>query len=175
MPQAVSLFRDAEDVPDTSRSMVLLATTSDAAGRALQKLLELRGFDVRPVETARDAREAILRDRPDAAIVDLAMPRSMGLDIVAAMPMPAPVLMLAKAGNGWSELERLRPRSRLVPRPCSLMLLIESLEEMLRNAAKVGWGRGHQLSSCPETEENTADELDARVRMQRFRGPLAQW
>jgi DNA-binding response OmpR family regulator len=110
---------------------VLLVAGRTGAGSALRNLLRLRGFDVRVAETAREARDAILHERPQAAIVDLDLPRGAGLDTVAALPLPAPVLMLTPSKDRWRQLERLRPRSRVVEKPCSLVLVIESLADML--------------------------------------------
>jgi DNA-binding response OmpR family regulator len=113
------------------RPLVLVVQGDQLMGRALGKLLRLRGFDVTAPSTATDVRGLICRDQPSAAIVDLGLPRHAAVDVVASMPRSAPVLMLSRSGRDGHELERLRPRSRLVPKPCSLVLLIETLEGML--------------------------------------------
>ena len=50
------------------------------------------------------------------------------------MPSRVPVIMFTEDARASAELERLRPRTRFVAKPYSLLLLIEALEEMLAAA-----------------------------------------
>jgi hypothetical protein len=52
------------------------------------------------------------------------------------MPPGTPVIIFSAAPFESAELERLRPRTRVVQKPYSLLLLIEILQEML--AARAG-------------------------------------
>ena len=77
---------------------------------------------------------AIQRYRPAAAIIDLRLERGSGRDVVIAMPASAPVIIFSGVPEESAELERLRPRTRLVRKPYSLTMLVEALREMLDNA-----------------------------------------
>ena len=65
-----------------------------------------------------------------AAIVDLRLARGSGRDVVVSMPAGTPVIIFS-ASSESAELERLRPRTRLVQKPYSLTMLVESLKEMI--------------------------------------------
>ena len=69
-----------------------------------------------------------------AAVVDLRLRRGSGRDVVAAAPADIPVIIFSGVPSESAELERLRPRTRLIEKPYSLVLLVETLEEMLAEA-----------------------------------------
>ena len=48
-----------------------------------------------------------------------------------ATPADVPVIIFSGVPSESAELERLRPRTRLIEKPYSLVLLVETLEEML--------------------------------------------
>jgi hypothetical protein len=54
------------------------------------------------------------------------------------MPANVPVIIFSGVPSESAELERLRPRTRLVQKPYSLVLLVEALQEMI--AARNGHG-----------------------------------
>ena len=116
---------------------MLVVEDDERLRQPLEKFLRLRGFEVWPASTAVDALDAIRLERPAAAIVDLNLPRNCGVDVVASMPPGAPVIMLSGGRCEWQELERLRPRSRIVAKPCSLVILIDLLKEMLASTGLV--------------------------------------
>ena len=93
-------------------------------------------FRVVTAETADEGIDAIRLHRPDAAIVDLRLARGSGRDVVISMPAGTPVIIFSGVPSESAELERLRPRTRLVQKPYSLVLLIEGLREMLATTAQ---------------------------------------
>jgi DNA-binding response OmpR family regulator len=99
--------------------------------RPLQKFLQIHHFDVTTAETADEALDAIRVFKPEAAIVDLRLARGSGRDVVVSMPPEVPVIIFSGVPMESSELERLRPKTRLIVKPFSLVLLVEALEEML--------------------------------------------
>lgn len=111
--------------------LVLLADGDPGVRDPLQKFLELHHFRVVTADTAGSAIEAIHQHRPAAAIVDLRLTRGSGRDVVVSMPAAAPVIIFSGVPAESAELERLRPRTRLVTKPYSLTMLVESLGEML--------------------------------------------
>ena len=113
--------------------IVLVVEDDHGVRRPLEKFLEMHQFKVVTAETADEAIDAIRRHRPDAAIVDLRLARGSGRDVVISMPAGTPVIIFSGVPSESAELERLRPRTRLVQKPYSLLMLVESLREMLSN------------------------------------------
>jgi hypothetical protein len=51
--------------------------------------------------------------------------------VVSAAPADVPVIIFSGVPSESAELERVRPRTRLIEKPYSLVLLVETLEQML--------------------------------------------
>jgi two-component system, repressor protein LuxO len=115
---------------------VVLVVEDDYGVRVpLEKFLEMNQFKVFTAETAEEALDAIRRHKPHAAIVDLRLARGSGRDVVISMPAGTPVIIFSGLPTESAELERLRPRTRLVQKPYSLVLLVDILRDMLAKAA----------------------------------------
>jgi DNA-binding response OmpR family regulator len=121
-----------------ARHTVLVVEDDSGVRRPLEKFLEMKNFKVVSAETADEAIDAITRHRPSAAIIDLRLARGSGRDVVVSMPANVPVIIFSGVPSESAELERLRPRTRLVQKPYSLVLLVEALQEMI--AARNGHG-----------------------------------
>jgi DNA-binding response OmpR family regulator len=91
----------------------------------------MHGFSVVTAETSDEGLEALGKNRLVAAVVDLRLKRGSGRDVVVATPAEVPVIIFSGVPSESAELERLRPRTRLIEKPYSLVLLVETLEEML--------------------------------------------
>jgi DNA-binding response OmpR family regulator len=119
----------------TPASPVVLVVEDDhGVRRPLEKFLRMHDFNVVTAETADDAIDMIQLHRPIAAIVDLRLARGSGRDVVVSMPAGTPVIIFSGVPSESAELERLRPRTRLVPKPYSLTMLVEALKEMINSA-----------------------------------------
>jgi DNA-binding response OmpR family regulator len=116
--------------------LVLLVEDDHGVRGPLEKFLELHNFKVITADTSDAAIDAIHQHRPAAAIVDLRLARGSGRDVVISMPAGTPVIIFSGVPSESAELERLRPRTRLVRKPYSLTMLVESLREMLVNARR---------------------------------------
>ncbi len=114
--------------------LVLVVEDDHGVRRPLEKFLQMREFRVVTAETADEAIDAIHLHHPHAAIVDLRLARGNGRDVVVSMPAGTPVIIFSGVPAESAELERLRPRTRLVQKPYSLLMLVESLREMLAAA-----------------------------------------
>jgi DNA-binding response OmpR family regulator len=114
--------------------LVLVVEDDVSVRRPLVKFLEMHGFSVVTAETADEGLEALRKQRLTAAVVDLRLRRGSGRDVVSAAPAEIPVIIFSGVPSESSELERLRPRTRLIEKPYSLVLLVETLEEMLAEA-----------------------------------------
>ncbi|HEV3217277.1 MAG TPA: response regulator [Vicinamibacterales bacterium] len=111
---------------------VLVVEDDEGVRRPLEKFLEMSQFKVVSAETADEAMDAIRVHQPHAAIIDLRLARGSGRDVVISMPAGTPVIIFSGVPAESAELERLRPRTRLVQKPYSLVMLVESLREMLK-------------------------------------------
>ena len=114
--------------------VVLVVEDDHAVRLPLEKFLQLHQFTVVTAETTDEGIEAIRRHRPEAAIIDLRLARGSGRDVVVSMPAGTPVIIFSGVPSESAELERLRPRTRLIPKPYSLLMLVETLREMLAAA-----------------------------------------
>ena len=111
--------------------LVLVVEDDVSVRRPLVKFLEMHGFSVITAETSDEGLDALKQHRFVAAVIDLRLRRGSGRDVVTAVPAEVPVIIFSGVPSESSELERLRPRTRLIEKPYSLVLLVETLEEML--------------------------------------------
>ena len=111
--------------------LVLVVEDDVSVRRPLVKFLEMRGFAVVTAETSDEGVDAMRKHRLVAAVIDLRLRRGSGREVVAATPANVPVIIFSGVPSESAELERLRPRTRLIEKPYSLVLLVETLEEML--------------------------------------------
>ena len=111
--------------------LVLVVEDDVSVRRPLVKFLEMHGFVVVTAETADEGTDALKNNRVLAAVIDLRLRRGSGRDVVISTPADVPVIIFSGVPSESAELERLRPRTRLIEKPYSLVLLVETLEEML--------------------------------------------
>jgi DNA-binding response OmpR family regulator len=115
---------------------VLVVEDDVSVRRPLVKFLEMHGFTVVAAETADEGRDALRTQRIIAAVVDLRLKRGTGIDVVAVAPPDMPVIIFSGLPSESAELEHVRPKTRLIEKPFSLVLLVEALEEMLAEGKK---------------------------------------
>jgi DNA-binding response OmpR family regulator len=111
--------------------LVLVVEDDVSVRRPLVKFLEMHGFSVVTAETSDEGLDALKKHQLVAAVVDLRLKRGSGRDVVAAAPADMPVIIFSGVPSESAELERLRPKTRLIEKPYSLVLLVETLQEML--------------------------------------------
>ncbi len=116
--------------------LVLVVEDDVSVRRPLVKFLEMHGFSVVTAETADEGLDALRKNRVVAAVVDLRLRRGSGRDVVGSTPADVPVIIFSGVPSESAELERLRARTRLIEKPYSLVLLVETLEEMLSEASQ---------------------------------------
>ena len=114
---------------------VLVLEDDPSVRRPLVKFLELRGFSVVTADTADEGLEILRKQQPVAAVIDLRLERGSGRDVIASTPSNIPVIIFSGVPSESGDLERLRPRTRLIEKPYSLVQLVETLEEMIEKAA----------------------------------------
>ena len=114
--------------------LVLVVEDDLSVRRPLVKFLEMHGFAVVTAETADEGLDAVKKNRLVAAVVDLRLKKGSGRDVVVSTPTEIPVIIFSGVPSESAELERIRARTRLIEKPYSLVLLVETLEEMLADA-----------------------------------------
>ena len=120
---------------------VILVVEDDGAVRApLVKFLQMRQYVVVAVETADEGVAAIASHKPSAALVDLNLRTGSGRDVLAAMPAETPVIIFSGLRVEVTEFES-RPRTIIVPKPYSLITLMDTLQDMLESGAGGRFGR----------------------------------
>jgi DNA-binding response OmpR family regulator len=114
--------------------LILLVEDEAKFREPLEHLLRQRSYDVIAADAVDTALEALHGRRPDAAIVDLNLRHGSGRDVIVRVPSTAPVIIFSGMRSASGELERLRPRTRLVEKPASLTWLLDTMEEMISDA-----------------------------------------
>ena len=143
--RAISLVCSQDDNPDVVRetSPVVLVVEDDSAVRQpLVKFLQMRQYTVVTAETADEGLDAIKTHRPAAAIVDLRLRRGSGREVVVSAPPEVPVIIFSGLRSESADLETIRPNTRLVEKPYSLVMLMDTLEDMLEQSRGNGSGFG---------------------------------
>ena len=116
---------------------VLVVEDDPGIRQPLVQFLRMRDYDVVCAETAREGVALLRSHKPDAAIVDLHLREGSGRDVIVKVPARVPVIIFSGMRSESSELQRLRPRTRMVEKPYSLTMLVEQLEEMLTGSQNV--------------------------------------
>ncbi len=111
--------------------VVLLVEDEPGIRKPLEQFLRMRDYAVVCADTVQDALHLLRLHPPDAAIVDLCLKEGSGRDVVVQIPPKVPVIIFSGMRAESCQLERLRPRTRIVEKPYSLTMLLEQLEEML--------------------------------------------
>ena len=117
--------------------LVLVVEDEPGIRQPLEQFLQLRGYEVLGADRVEDALGLLRHHRPDAAIVDLRLKGGSGRDVIVKIPPRVPVIIFSGMRSESSQLERLRPRTRIVEKPYSLTMLLEQLEEMLTRSQNV--------------------------------------
>ncbi len=122
---------------DCASGLILVVEDERSLREPLEHLLRLRHFRVISADTADDALDLLRQQKVDAAIVDLNLKRGSGRDVIVRMPAKTPVIIFSGTVAQSGELERIRPRTRLVEKGCSLTWLIDTLDDMLASARQL--------------------------------------
>ncbi len=146
LPIALALSPSEDDNNAVVRevSPVVLVVEDDSAVRQpLVKFLQMRQYTVVTAETADEGLDAIKTHRPAAAIIDLRLRRGSGREVVVSTPPGIPVIIFSGLRSESADLETLRPNTRLVEKPYSLVMLMDTLEDMIEESKgnQSGFGR----------------------------------
>lgn len=136
-------YDDNSDVVREVSPVILVVEDDSAVRQPLVKFLQMRQYTVVTAETADEGLDAIKVHRPAAAIIDLRLRRGSGREVVVSTPPGIPVIIFSGLRSESADLETLRPNTRLVEKPYSLVMLMDTLEDMLEESKgnQSGFGR----------------------------------
>ena len=120
----------------TTRPVVLVVEDNGAVRGPLEKFLALHGFDVVSASTADAALDRLAEQPICAAIVDIRLPQGSGREVVLSIPPPTPVIIFSAVPDESGRLEQMRPNTRLILKPFSLLMLVEQLQNMIAAAGR---------------------------------------
>jgi DNA-binding response OmpR family regulator len=119
-----------------TRPLVLVAEDDPGVRAPLEKFLALHGFDVVSAATANAALDRLAEQPVHAAIIDLRLGKGSGREVVMSIPPPTPVIIFSGYTEESGQLEQIRPNTRLIQKPFSLLMLVETLQKMINAAAR---------------------------------------
>ena len=123
-----------------TRPLILVVEDDPGVRAPLEKFLTLHGFDVISADTAADAQQRLQESRIAGAVVDLRLPQGSGRDVVLSIPPPTPVVIFSAVPDESARLEEIRSNTRLILKPFSLLMLVESLKRMIDAVERKGPG-----------------------------------
>ena len=130
-----------------TRPLILVVEDDLSVRGPLEKFLSLHGFDVVSADGADSALERLREGAISGAVVDLRLRQGSGREVVLSIPPPTPVIIFSAVPEESGQLEQMRPNTRLILKPFSLVMLVETLQKMVEgSAAKDARPRG---SSAP--------------------------
>jgi two-component system KDP operon response regulator KdpE len=121
----------------SDRPRVLVCDDEPQILRALRITLRDAGFDVLPAATAADALDVAALRAPDAAILDLVLPDSDGIDVTRQLRAwsAMPILVLSAVGEEESKVRALEAGADdYVTKPFAPRELVARLRAVLRRA-----------------------------------------
>ena len=119
-----------------TRPLVLVVEDDDGVRGPLEKFLTLNGFDVVSAATADAALDRLGEGPVQAAVVDLRLAQGSGREVIVSIPPPTPVVIFSAVPEDSGGLEEMRPNTRLIQKPFSLVMLVETLQQMMEAAAR---------------------------------------
>jgi two-component system OmpR family response regulator len=128
--------RNGQGFQEPIRPLVLVAEDDQRVRGPLEKFLTLHGFDVVSADTADGALDRLAERPVHGAVIDLRLRQGSGREVVVAIPPPIPVIIFSAAPDESGQLELMRPNTRLIMKPFSLVMLVETLQSMMTAAAR---------------------------------------
>ena len=118
----------------SARPLILVVEDDLSVRGPLEKFLALHDFDVVTADTAEAAQQRLRERRISGAVVDLRLRQGSGREVVLSIPLPTPVIIFSAVPEVSGRLEQIRANTRLILKPFSLVMLVETLQRMIEAA-----------------------------------------
>jgi DNA-binding NtrC family response regulator len=146
----------------------------------IQEILAEEGYDVAVAANAAEARKAVREQRPDLVLLDIWMPDTDGITLLAEWRQErrfdAPVVMLSGHGTVETAVEATRlGAADFVEKPLSLNKLLRTVEKALqgaRSAGRPGTGMLPPIFAALSRSRRLAELREQATRMARHATPL---
>ena len=132
----------AEPPPNVSSFSVLVADDNRDAADTLSLLLEIAGYSVQVAHSGREALEMLLRDPPDAAILDIGMPDMSGYEVARRFRTESSQGVFLLAVTGWGQRDDIaRAKAAGFNEHLTKPVDPDRVEQMLREHLPIHSGR----------------------------------
>ena len=132
----------------TDKADILIVEDDDAIAKGLALNLRIEGYSSRIAVDGHAASEAIAERAPDLILLDIAMPRKDGLELLRELRGAhdvTPVIVISARGGEYDKVAALRiGADDYVTKPFALAELMARVDAVLRRAA----GAGGSQSGC---------------------------
>ena len=118
------------------RPLILVVDDDPGVRGPLEKFLTMHGFDIVGAESVDEAQDRLRDHQIQGAVIDLRLPQGSGREIVLSIPPPTPIIIFSAVPDESGGLEQMRPNTRLILKPFSLVMLAETLHGMIEAAAR---------------------------------------
>ena len=115
------------------RPLILVVDDDPGVRGPLEKFLAMHGFDIVAAESVDGAQDLLRHHQIQGAVIDLRLPQGSGREIVLSIPPPTPVIIFSAVPEESGGLEQMRPNTRLILKPFSLVMLVETLHGMIQS------------------------------------------
>ena len=158
------------------RSPARILTVEDEVSirRLVVDVLRLDGYEVEEAGDALSAMSCLLERPPDLVLVDIGLPGSSGLDLLAHIRRTSdvPVILLTGADAEEERIAGLRGGADdYVVKPFSDGELLARIDSVLRRARRAG-GPGRSVASAPSAITADGLTIDTSAREARVHGQL---
>ena len=117
------------------RPLILVVEDDPGVRGPLEKFLTMHGFDIVAADSVAGAQDRLRDAQIQGAVIDLRLPQGSGREVVLSIPPPTPVIIFSAVPDQSGRLEQMRPNTRLILKPFSLVMLAETLHNMIEAAA----------------------------------------
>lgn len=120
----------------SQRPLILVVEDDLSVRGPLEKFLALHDFDVITADTSEAAQQHLQEHRITGAVVDLRLRQGSGREVVLSIPLPTPVIIFSAVPEESGRLEQIRANTRLILKPFSLVMLVETLQKMIESVER---------------------------------------
>src|SRR5256885_1012905 len=121
-------------MPNVKR--VLIVEDHDATRQGLLVLLRNAGYKVEAAATFAEARRALVEHPPDLLITDLRLGEYNGLQLVAAVPLGTPSIVVTGFPDAVLGADALKLGAHYITKPIDAQALMNLMDEALVSAAE---------------------------------------